>query len=182
MKLNKMLKCLVLILSILIITACNSKKRNEKIIPEKNVINVKGRDVNVIDKNPKIITDQLTQKKIQKFQSNNVVYFGFDKYDITKNYIQILDQYADFLRKNPYIYITVEGHTDARGTPEYNIALGERRANVVKIYLQSKGVNDEQISIVSYGKEKPAVIGHYENAYSKNRRSVLVIIREPNEQ
>ena len=78
-----------------------------------------------------------------------------------------------FLRGNPSVKITVEGHADEKGTPEYNIALGERRANAVKMYLQSKGVNGEQIAIVSYGKEKPAVLGHDESAYAKNRRAVL---------
>ncbi|MGL4959463.1 MAG: OmpA family protein, partial [Plesiomonas sp.] len=70
--------------------------------------------------------------------------------------------------------VVVEGHADERGTPEYNIALGERRASAVKMYLQGRGVNAEQVSIVSYGKEKPAVLGHTEDAYAKNRRAVLV--------
>ncbi|MGQ7179132.1 peptidoglycan-associated lipoprotein Pal, partial [Escherichia coli] len=82
--------------------------------------------------------------------------------------------HANFLRSNPSYKVTVEGHADERGTPEYNISLGERRANAVKMYLQGKGVSADQISIVSYGKEKPAVLGHDEAAYSKNRRAVLV--------
>lgn len=110
---------------------------------------------------------------MQELQSNNIVYFGFDKYDVAPEYAQILDQHAAFMRGNPSVKITVEGHADERGTPEYNIALGERRANAVKMYLQSKGVNGEQIAIVSYGKEKPAVLGHDETAYAKNRRAVL---------
>ena len=87
---------------------------------------------------------------------------------------QMLDAHAAFLRNNPSYKVTVEGHADERGTPEYNIALGERRANAVKMYLQGKGVSADQISIVSYGKEKPAVLGHDEAAYAKNRRAVLV--------
>ncbi len=65
----------------------------------------------------------------------------------------MLDAHANFLRSNPSYKVTVEGHADERGTPEYNIALGERRANAVKMYLQGKGVSADQISIVSYGKE-----------------------------
>ncbi len=86
----------------------------------------------------------------------------------------MLDAHAAFLRNNPSYKVTVEGHADERGTPEYNIALGERRANAAKMYLQGKGVNGEQISIVSYGKEKPAVLGHTEADYAKNRRAVIV--------
>ena len=105
---------------------------------------------------------------------NNIVYFGLDKYDVSSDYAQMLDAHAAFLRNNPSYKVTVEGHADERGTPEYNIALGERRANAVKMYLQGKGVGADQISIVSYGKEKPAVLGHDEAAYAKNRRAVLV--------
>ncbi|MGP1955120.1 MAG: peptidoglycan-associated lipoprotein Pal, partial [Arsenophonus sp. NC-QC1-MAG3] len=83
-------------------------------------------------------------------------------------------QHATFLRSNPSIKVIVEGHTDERGTPEYNIALGERRANTVKFYLQSKGVNGKQIAIISYGKEKPAIQDNDEAAYAKNRRAILV--------
>ncbi len=69
-------------------------------------------------------------------------------------YAQLLDAHAAFLRANPSVRITIEGHADERGTPEYNIALGERRANAVKMYLQGKGVSADQLAIVSYGKRK----------------------------
>ena len=111
---------------------------------------------------------------MQHVAQTNIVYFGFDKYDVTSEYAQLLDAHAAFLRANPSVRITIEGHADERGTPEYNIALGERRANAVKMYLQGKGVSADQLSIVSYGKEKPAVLGHDEAAYAKNRRAVLV--------
>jgi peptidoglycan-associated lipoprotein len=111
---------------------------------------------------------------MQQLQQNNIVYFGLDKYDVASDYAQMLDQHAAFLRGNPSYKVTIEGHADERGTPEYNIALGERRASAVKMYLQGKGVSADQMSIVSYGKEKPAVLGHDEAAYAKNRRAVLV--------
>ena len=106
--------------------------------------------------------------------NDGIVYFDLDKYDIRSDFAQMLDAHANFLRSNPSYKVTVEGHADERGTPEYNISLGERRANAVKMYLQGKGVSADQISIVSYGKEKPAVLGHDEAAYAKNRRAVLV--------
>lgn len=105
--------------------------------------------------------------QMQQLQQNNIVYFDLDKYDIRSDFAAMLDAHANFLRSNPSYKVTVEGHADERGTPEYNIALGERRANAVKMYLQGKGVSADQISIVSYGKEKPAVLGHDEAAYAK---------------
>lgn len=163
MQLNKVLKGLKLALPMLTVAACSSKKGNDKT----------GTENNIVDSNAILSTEQLDRQQMQKLQSNNIIYFGFDKYDVSPEYAQILDQHAAFLRVNPSVKITVEGHTDERGTPEYNIALGERRANTVKMYLQSKGVNGEKITIVSYSKENPAVLGHDETAYAKNRRAVL---------
>ncbi|MGP1924544.1 MAG: peptidoglycan-associated lipoprotein Pal [Arsenophonus sp. NEOnobi-MAG3] len=166
MQLNKVLiKMLILALPMLAVAACSSKKNNDNIGAENNVGN----------SNVSLTAEQvLAHQEIQELQSNNIVYFDFDKYDVSIKYAQLLDQHATFLRGNPSIKITVEGHTDEKGTSEYNIALGERRANAVKIYLQSKGVNGEQIAIVSYGKEKTAIHGNDESAYAKNRRAILV--------
>ena len=104
-------------------------------------------------------------------QRYNTVYFGFDKYNIEGEYAQLLDAHAAYLTATPAAKVLVEGNTDERGTPEYNIALGQRRADAVKSYLATKGANN--VSTVSYGEEKPAVLGHDEAAYSKNRRAVL---------
>lgn len=106
-------------------------------------------------------------------QRYNTVYFGFDKYNIEGEYVQILDAHAAYLNATPASKVIVEGNTDERGTPEYNIALGQRRADAVKSFLTGKGVEGSKVSTVSYGEEKPAVLGHDEAAYSKNRRAVL---------
>ena len=106
-------------------------------------------------------------------QRYNTVYFGFDKYNIEGEYVQILDAHAAYLNATPASKVVVEGNTDERGTPEYNIALGQRRADAVKGYLAGKGVEGSKVSTVSYGEEKPAVLGHDEAAYAKNRRAVL---------
>ncbi|MGP1957663.1 MAG: peptidoglycan-associated lipoprotein Pal [Arsenophonus sp. ER-QC15-MAG3] len=166
MHLNKILKQLIVVLFILLITACNLKKNNEKNSYGSDLINI----------NDNLSTKQFFyNKKINReLQSNNIVYFGFDKSDIDIEYEDILNKQAIFLRENPSVNIIIEGHTDERGSPEYNIALGERRANIIKIYLQSKGVNSNQVSIVSYGKEKPAIYGHDESIFSKNRRAVII--------
>ena len=106
-------------------------------------------------------------------QRYNTVYFGFDKFNIEGEYVQILDAHAAYLNATPASKVVVEGNTDERGTPEYNIALGQRRADAVKSFLAGKGVEGSKVSTVSYGEEKPAVLGHDEAAYSKNRRAVL---------
>lgn len=107
-------------------------------------------------------------------QRYNTVYFGFDKYNVEGEYEQILDAHAQYLNATPASKVVVEGNTDERGTPEYNIALGQRRADAVKNFLSAKGVQAGQVSTVSYGEEKPADPGHNEAAYSKNRRAALV--------
>ena len=100
----------------------------------------------------------------------NTVYFAFDKYDIQGEYRTLLDAHAELL-KAPKANVTVAGHADERGTPEYNIALGQRRANAVQNYLAQQGASN--VATVSYGEEKPAVLGHTEADYAKNRRAVL---------
>ena len=104
-------------------------------------------------------------------QRYNTVYFGFDKYNIEGEYVQILDAHAAYLTATPSAKVLVEGNTDERGTPEYNIALGQRRANAVQNYLAQQGASN--VATVSYGEEKPAVLGHTEADYAKNRRAVL---------
>lgn len=84
-----------------------------------------------------------------------------------------MQAHAQYLRDNPDSRIIIEGHTDERGTPEYNIALGERRARSVARYMQNLGVDVNQLSIVSYGEEKPVDPGHAESSWQKNRRAVI---------
>lgn len=103
----------------------------------------------------------------------HTVYFNYDSDQIQDKYVEVMQANAKYLRNNPDARVIIEGHTDERGTPEYNIALGERRARAVARYMQNLGVDVNQLSIVSYGEEKPQVDGHNEAAWSKNRRAVL---------
>lgn len=103
------------------------------------------------------------------------VFFGTDIYDLDAEARSILDRQAEWLAKYPNVRITVEGHADERGTREYNLALGDRRANSAKNYLASK-IDTSRISTVSYGKERPAVAGSDESAWAQNRRAVTVVI------
>lgn len=100
------------------------------------------------------------------------VFFGNDRYDVSPESRQVLDKQANWLAQYPNLNITVEGHADERGTREYNLALGERRANSVKNYLVARGVDPRRVDTVTYGKERPAVPGANQNAWSQNRRGV----------
>ncbi|CAH0249896.1 Peptidoglycan-associated lipoprotein [Erwinia aphidicola] len=171
MQLNKVLKGLLLALPVIAVAACSSHKNNNN--DHTNGMGM-GDGSNSGMNSGNMSSDEQARLQMQELQKNNIVYFGLDKFDIQSEFAQMLDAHANFLRSNPSYKVTVEGHADERGTPEYNISLGERRATAVKMYLQGKGVSADQISIVSYGKEKPAVLGHDESAYAKNRRAVLV--------
>lgn len=103
------------------------------------------------------------------------VFFSFDRANLTQESIQTLKAQAQYLKQNPAKTVMVEGHTDDRGTREYNIGLGERRANAVKKFLTTQGVDASRIDTISYGKERPAVVGNNEEAWKQNRRAVTVI-------
>jgi len=110
----------------------------------------------------------------QQLRQETTVFFKFDNAEIQPEYQAMLEAHAEYLRDHPAVKVIIEGHADERGTPEYNIALGERRAAAVVKYLQALGVPASQMSIVSYGEEKPLVLGHTDADYAKNRRAVLV--------
>ena len=102
------------------------------------------------------------------------VFFGFDKSDLTAEARATLDRQAAWLKKYANVRVTVEGHCDERGTREYNLALGERRATAAKNYLVAAGIPADRVKTVSYGKERPAVLGSNETAWAQNRRAVTV--------
>lgn len=104
------------------------------------------------------------------------IHFEFDKYEIRPEDVEILKETASLLKKFPNVKIQIEGHCDERGTNEYNLALGERRANSAKNYLVSLGISPERLSTISYGEERPVDPGHNEEAWAKNRRAHFVII------
>jgi peptidoglycan-associated lipoprotein len=104
----------------------------------------------------------------------NVIYFDFDRSDIRPEYAALINSHAKFLAASSAIRIRLEGHTDERGSREYNIALAERRAQAVRQALKLQGAGDAQLTTVSYGEERPAVAGSDEAAYEKNRRVELV--------
>jgi peptidoglycan-associated lipoprotein len=103
------------------------------------------------------------------------VFYGFDKSDLSAEAQATLDRQATWLKKYSSTKVTLEGHADERGTREYNLALGERRATAAKNYLVAAGIPASRITTISFGKERPAVVGSNEAAWAQNRRAVTVI-------
>ncbi len=103
------------------------------------------------------------------------VFFGYDSSELDSDAQELLQDQVAWLKQYPGVSVTVEGHCDERGTREYNLALGEKRAQAVKNYLISLGVSSSRVSTISYGKERPAVVGSNDGAWAQNRRSVTTV-------
>ena len=106
--------------------------------------------------------------------SKRSIYFEYDKYDIKSEYMDLIDAHANFLQKKSKVKITIQGNADDRGSHEYNLALGQRRAVALKKAFNVKGVSDNQIETVSFGEEKPKAEGNSEQSWSQNRRDDIV--------
>ncbi len=113
---------------------------------------------------------------VQAMAGRDTIYFDTDRYNIDAEDQAALAQQAQYLQQYPNVRATIEGHADERGTREYNLALGERRANAAKNYLVSLGISDARLSVVSYGKERPVALGSNEAAWARNRRAVTVLL------
>jgi peptidoglycan-associated lipoprotein len=114
---------------------------------------------------------------VEDFKQNvgDRVFFGTDRYDLTAEAQAELQKQATWLKTYPQYRFVIEGHCDERGTREYNLALGERRATAVKNYLVALGIDTNRMQTISYGKERPAVLGSDEAAWAQNRRGVIVL-------
>lgn len=109
-----------------------------------------------------------------KIDGLSTIFFDYDKSNLTSKAKQTLADNAQWMKKNPKSNLQIEGHCDSRGSIEYNLSLGERRAQAVKAFMVSQGVSGKRLSVISYGKEKPLVQGETEEAYGKNRRANFV--------
>ncbi len=118
--------------------------------------------------------DDDARANAERALTNNIVYFDYDSSAISAEYSSVIDAFAKYLSANPVAKVRIEGHTDERGSREYNVALGERRAIAVKDALTAQGVAAAQVSVVSYGEERPAAEGHDESAWSQNRRAQII--------
>jgi peptidoglycan-associated lipoprotein len=118
--------------------------------------------------------EHVSADKEASLLSQDTYYFGYDLYDISPEDRLSIYAHAKKMIENPRMVARIEGHTDERGSREYNVALGERRAKAVANTLMMKGVPHHQIRTVSYGKEKPAALGHDESSWKENRRAIIV--------
>ena len=139
----------------LIFSACSSVQITEEAVADQSVAGV-----------------SVTQKSTatQAVLANAVVYFEYDQFNLTSKSIQALKGVAEFMNRNQKIIISIEGHADERGTREYNLALGQRRAESVANYLIANGVKRSRLITKSYGEERPLSLGSNDIAWSKNRR------------
>lgn len=120
------------------------------------------------------------ESRLQNFQASSDlkdIHFKFDQYDLDSNSKAILQKNATYLKNNPNLHIEVQGHCDERGTNNYNIALGERRAHSTKKYLVSQGVDSRKVHVISYGEEKPFCFGSGETCWQENRRAHFMVSR-----
>lgn len=155
-------------------TACKKKKKDGDDKKKDD------RSTNVSDdfKTPKDDPGDVLSKDLKEISEKYLrdIQFDFDKADIREDAKPTLEQNASFLKKYPSIKIVVEGHCDERGSVEYNLALGERRAKAAKSYLSTLGVDGSRMQTVSYGKELPLDPGHDEGAWARNRRAHFLAV------
>ncbi len=178
---KKVVSFVLIIFVALFFYSCKKKKVKTIPQPQKKVEKVEK----VEEKVPKLKVEKLSEEEIfqkktieelNKEQVLKMIHFDFDKANIREDMVPILERNAEWLKKHPTVKIRIEGYCDERGTVEYNLALGEKRAKAARDYLISLGVEPERITIVSYGKANPIDPRHNEEAWFKNRRAEFIII------
>lgn len=180
MRFNNIVKCLAIALPLTVLSACSSNSdtdENSQVDTNAQVTQnaQEAQDsVQVTAAKRAAEIEEQKRQELENLRSEHIIYFDFDVSNVNQQYSAVLDAHATFLNANPGIKVLVEGHADERGTPEYNIALGERRAKSVVTYLENMGVEASQLTVVSYGEEKPMIKDRSEDAFTKNRRAVLV--------
>ena len=136
-------------------------------------------EANPFDSGPSGAMDSgIQESRLQSFEESSElkdIHFKFDKYDLDNNSRAILKGNADYLKHNPSLQVEVHGHCDERGTNNYNIALGERRAHSTKTYLVSQGVNSKRVRVISFGEEKPFCFDSNETCWHQNRRAHFMV-------
>ncbi|MDP2560255.1 peptidoglycan-associated lipoprotein Pal [Psychrobium sp. 1_MG-2023] len=193
MRFNKIVKGIAVAIPMFTLAACGSTSTTDVDSQETNQIDGQTSQVeqgsnNTVqtgavtkhmtpEERQRVVAAQKAEQQRQaekELRKEHIVYFDFDTANVSGKFALILEAHANYLRDNPSVNVKIEGHADERGTPEYNIALGERRAKAVSKYLQGLGVNSKQIDTMSYGEEKPLDYSRTERGFSKNRRAVLV--------
>lgn len=169
---------LIVCIAAFAVSACGSATKRDSAAEADRVDRTEDTRQGVGERRPgegtALTAEQRKQQEIQELTRENVVYFEFDRAEVRPDGMRVLTRHAEFLVNNPDVRVRLEGHTDERGTREYNIGLGERRAQSVAQVLRARGVSREQLSLVSYGEERPAQLGSNEDAWAKNRRVEIV--------
>lgn len=179
MNLTMISKSLLIALPMLALGACSSNSDTDSQSSETTKVTEEQVATDNTVQTDTIEAVELTEEElmVQEYTAailETIIRFDFDKSMIKPEFTKVLDAHAAFLVANSDKSLTIEGHADEKGTPEYNIALGERRAMSVSTYLENMGVTSSQISIVSYGEEKPVNLNHNTTAWAENRRAELV--------
>jgi peptidoglycan-associated lipoprotein len=190
---------LVLLISGLMLTGCPSKQvvhpeQAESLQPASVAPAPKGPEqkISPVAKPPE---EKITDRNLAKIETHQEpskyneegdlfkdIYFDFDQYDIRPDAQTVLQEISTYLLKNTPVKILIEGHCDDRGTNEYNLALGDRRARAVRDYLVALGISSGRIETLSYGEEKPVCMEQTEDCWAKNRRAHFIVLREKGKQ
>jgi len=176
-----MLKKLLTLSIILLLVSCHNKASktddaNDDFKVEDQAADDTNNPYQTVDNEQQAIElNKQTEAQVQEIEVQDRVLFTYDSADLTDAAKKVLDSQVSWLKSDTAIKVTIEGHCDERGTREYNIALGEKRANAAKNYLTSNGVESSRIKTISYGKERPAFFGTSEDILAKNRRAVTVV-------
>ena len=159
----KNIKTYSIFFMVILITSCSSMKVTEEAVYDSDISTVEA----------SIIEEKEMNLQTKAVFTNATVYFEFDKFNLNSKSLQTLKSAVSAMKDNESIRITIAGHADERGTREYNLALGQRRADAVKDYFVLSGIDRNRISVKSYGEERPASYGSDEVSYSKNRRAEI---------
>lgn len=167
------------LLSLLLAIGCSRSKKEVETIPEPEAPEPVAESESIAEPVTPVVTPEEEPEDINAFDPSHIkledVYFDFDKSDLRPDTIETLDRHVRVLLANPNVNTLIEGHCDERGTEEYNMALGERRAERVRVYLESRGVESSRLRTISYGELRPKAPGHNEEAWSMNRRAHFVL-------
>lgn len=164
-------KIMMSVLTIAVVAGCSGKKKSsDENIESSNLGGTPAVDSSAMNFDPQ-------GSDSGKINGLKTVFFPYDKSSLDAQAKADLQGNAAWMKSNPNVKIQIEGHCDSRGTIEYNVALGERRANAVRTYLAGLGISESRMSVISYGEEKPLVQGESEDAFSKNRRANFVPVQ-----
>jgi peptidoglycan-associated lipoprotein len=170
---NARIATATMLIGAIALAGCKTKVPDDVVDPGVAVSQPDPRDSYTQPAGPALGTQAHFERAVN---GQNVIFFDTDRYNIDSADAAALQTQAQYLSQYPQLTITIEGHCDERGTREYNLALGERRANAAKNYLVSLGIDAGRIRTVSYGKERPVSLGSNESAWAQNRRAVSIVV------